>query len=67
MKKAISQFEMMLRQKAVDFANASVRLEGFEPTQQALQRGETFVNGEIDLEELTQARIGAQGCPNGDQ
>jgi hypothetical protein len=42
----------MKRRDAVDFANASVRLEGLEPSPEALRRGEQFVAGDIEAREL---------------
>lgn len=52
MKKKLSPLETMRRRQAVDFANASVRLEGFEPSDEALHRAEMFVIGEIELDQM---------------
>ena len=40
------------RQKAVNFARASVGLEGFKPSEADEQRAARFVAGEFDLAEL---------------
>lgn len=45
----ITDKERQARQEAVDFARASVGLEGFELTEADELRGQRFINGEIDL------------------
>lgn len=50
--KKLSSLETLERREAVDFANASVRLEGLEPSPEALERGEQFVRGEIEAKDL---------------
>jgi hypothetical protein len=52
MKRTLGPLETMRRREAVDFANASLRLEGFEPSAEALLRAEMFVVGEIELDQM---------------
>ena len=51
---AISNQERRLREQAVNFARASVGLEGFKQTQTTEERARQFINGEIELAEFTQ-------------
>lgn len=55
----ISVAERERRQKAVDFAHASVGLEGFKLSDEAKKHAQRFVNGEIDLKEFIQDGITA--------
>jgi hypothetical protein len=48
----IPEAESRGRQAAVDFAWASVGLEGFNPSEEDEQRAARFIAGEIDLAEL---------------
>lgn len=43
------QTHRSLRQQAVEFARASVRLEGFKPSVAAESLAAQYVNGEIDI------------------
>ena len=45
----ITDDERRKRQEAVNFARASVGLEGFKPSEADEQRAARFVAGEIDL------------------
>lgn len=49
---AICAVERQKRQRAVDFARASVGLEGFKLSDEMEAHGRRFINGEIDLEEF---------------
>jgi hypothetical protein len=49
---AISEAEREGRKKAVDFARASLGLEGFTISEETEAQARQFVNGEIDLGEL---------------
>ena len=44
--------ERRLREEAVRFANASIRLSGFEVSAEAQSRADRFIAGEIDLAEF---------------
>ena len=48
----ISEDERRKRQEAVNYARASVGLEGFRPSDADEQRAARFVAGEIDLAEF---------------
>lgn len=48
----LSDWEKSKRRDAVDFATASVQLEGFTASQAWLDMAEKFVQGEITLEQL---------------
>ena len=48
----ITEAERRKRQEAVNFARASVGLEGFKPSEADEQRAARFVAGEIDLAEF---------------
>ena len=45
----ITEAERRKRQEAVNYARASVGLEGFKPSEADEQRAARFVAGEIDL------------------
>lgn len=64
MTKRLSSWETMRRRDAVDFAHASLRLEGLEPSPESLLRSEQFVAGEIELHELAtrQPDAASGGC-----
>jgi hypothetical protein len=47
----LSKMETRRRREAVDFARASVELEGFKVSPERLALSERFVSGEIDIEE----------------
>ncbi|MFG0865165.1 antitoxin VbhA family protein [Pseudomonas sp. FYR_7] len=49
----ISNTERMLRKKAVSYARASIRLEGFVLTLEQERRAQAFINGELTLVEFT--------------
>lgn len=44
----ISEEERQLRKEAVEYANASVELEGFKLSPEYKSRQQLFINGEID-------------------
>ena len=48
----ITEAERRKRQEAVNFARASVGLEGFKPSEAVEQQAARFVGGEIDLAEF---------------
>lgn len=48
---AITDAERRKRQAATDFARASVRLEGFSPSEEAEAQMRRFFNGEIEIGE----------------
>lgn len=50
----ISEDERRKRQEAVNYARASVGLEGFKPSEADEQRAARFVSGEIDLSEFVE-------------
>jgi hypothetical protein len=50
-KKTISAAERRLRERSVNFARASMRLEGFHSSNEAEALAQRFVRGEIDLDE----------------
>lgn len=49
------QTQQSLRQQAVDFARASVGLEGFTPSESAEMFAAQYVNGEIDIVDFVHA------------
>ncbi|MFG1298006.1 antitoxin VbhA family protein [Xanthobacter sp. V13C-7B] len=53
---AISEEERRRRQEAVNYATASVRLEGFVMSEEEERHAERFINGEIDLAEFVKVR-----------
>lgn len=58
--KTISDIERSRRQSAVNYARASVGLEGFSLSEAHAQR---FVDGQISLQEFVQPRAGALTLP----
>jgi hypothetical protein len=50
---SLTAAERKRRQDAVDFSRASVRLEGFVPSQDYEIEAARFVSGQIDMAELT--------------
>ncbi|EED8855485.1 antitoxin VbhA family protein [Salmonella enterica subsp. enterica serovar Derby] len=48
----ITDEERRRRQKAADFARASVGLEGFKPSEEAEAQMRRHINGEISLADL---------------
>ncbi|MCF5166153.1 MULTISPECIES: antitoxin VbhA family protein [Pseudomonas] len=53
----VSDAEMLLRQKAVDYARASLALEGFVFSTDEEQRAQAFVNGKLTLAEFISVEI----------
>jgi len=51
----ISDEERQARQQAVEYARASVALEGLEQTEAAKAHAQRFIDGEIDLEQYLSA------------
>ncbi len=51
----ISDEERRARQQAVEYAQASVALEGLEQTEAAKAHAQRFIDGEIDLDEYLSA------------
>lgn len=56
---AISKLEQMNRQDAVDFALASLALEGLTPSPDVQRKARRFVNGEISVGDLSLPTVGA--------
>jgi len=54
MSNGISVEERRRRQEAVDFALASIGLEGFKPSKEQQELARRFVGGEIELAEFVQ-------------
>jgi hypothetical protein len=52
MTKTVSTEEIQRRQEAVNYATASVGLEGFTVDKAEEQHSQRFINGEITLEEF---------------
>ena len=52
----ITEAERRKRQEAVNFARASVGLEGFKPSQADEEHAARFIAGEIDLAEFVAPR-----------
>lgn len=48
----ISETEQNERKKAVAFANASIGLSGFETSEEMKHLGQSYITGEIDLNEF---------------
>ena len=48
----ITDAERRKRQEAVNYARASVGLEGFKPSETNEQKAAQFIAGEIDLDEF---------------
>jgi hypothetical protein len=57
---SISAAERRRREDAASFALASVGLEGFKPSKQALAQTRRHINGEIQLSELVQVKPDAK-------
>lgn len=55
---AITEAERKRRKEAVDYARASVGLEGFKLNQADELHAERYINGEIDLSEFVKLRDG---------
>jgi len=53
----IGQQEQQKRQRAMRFAKASVGLEGFKPSPEALAHAERYAAGEIDLKTLVEGKF----------
>ena len=56
----ISATERRRREDAASFALASVGLEGFKPSKEALAQTRRHINGEIQLSELVQVKPDAE-------
>ena len=52
----ITEAERRKRQEAVNFARASVGLEGFKPSEEAEAQMRRHIAGEIDLAELVKPK-----------
>lgn len=63
MTRKLSSWETMERRRAADFANASLRLEGLEPSPEALRRAEQFVAGEIEAHQLVASGVRKDASP----
>ncbi|WP_081089600.1 antitoxin VbhA family protein [Achromobacter xylosoxidans] len=59
--KTISDAERCRRQSAVNYARASVGLEGFSLSEADEAHAQRFINGEISLQEFVQPRADASG------
>ncbi|MCL2715523.1 MAG: antitoxin VbhA family protein [Alphaproteobacteria bacterium] len=57
-KTGISPEERQRRQEAVNFARASVGLEGFKLSQAEEAHAERYINGDIDIKEFVRVRSG---------
>ncbi|RMV95485.1 hypothetical protein ALP03_00006 [Pseudomonas amygdali pv. tabaci] len=53
----VSDAEMLRRQKPVDYARASLALEGFVISNDEEQRAQAFVNGKLTLAEFISVEI----------
>jgi len=53
---SITPEERRRRQKAVDYARASIGLEGFELSEADKAHAERFIRGEIDIKEFVKVR-----------
>ena len=60
---SVSVAERRRREKAVDFARASVGLEGFRPSKEEEAHARRFINGEIQLPEFVQVKAKANVEP----
>ncbi|MGZ9892642.1 antitoxin VbhA family protein [Bordetella bronchiseptica] len=61
--KTISDAERCRRQSAVDYARASVGLEGFSLNEADEAHSQRFVDGQISLQEFVQPRADAFAPP----
>ncbi|WP_080605902.1 antitoxin VbhA family protein [Bordetella bronchiseptica] len=59
--KTISETERCRRQSAVNYARASVGLEGFSLSEADEAHAQRFIDGEISLQEFVQPRADASG------
>lgn len=57
----ITPEERASRQEAVDFARASVAMEGFKLSAEEIEHGRRYIDGEIDLEEFVSAPVVVDG------
>ena len=55
----ITEDERKRRKAAVDYARASVGLEGFKLSSDDEKHAERFINGEIDLSDFVKIRTGS--------
>lgn len=51
---AISPAERQQRKEAVEYANASIQLEGFELSPEMIRRQQLFIDGIVDSSGLTE-------------
>jgi hypothetical protein len=61
--KTISDIERSRRQSAVNYARASVGLEGFSLSEADEAHSQRFVDGQISLQEFVQPRADALALP----
>ncbi|KAG1259972.1 hypothetical protein G6F65_015168 [Rhizopus arrhizus] len=61
--KTISDIERSRRQSAVNYARASVGLEGFSLSEANEAHAQRFVDGQISLQEFVQPRVDALALP----
>jgi len=61
--KTISDTERSRRQSAVNYARASVGLEGFSLSEADEAHAQRFVDGQINLQEFVQPRADALALP----
>lgn len=59
----ISNEERERRRRAMEFARASVGLEGMSPSVVCLEQAQRFIRGEIDLTEFSQQSHSIVGTP----
>lgn len=52
MSNKLSTTETLNRRAAVEFADASVALEGFQPSAEAAAKAQKFIGGELDVQDL---------------
>ncbi|MBH3399802.1 antitoxin VbhA family protein [Pseudomonas fluorescens] len=60
LRNAISDEERKRRQKAVDYARASIELSGFSLGSEDEVRAQAFVNGDLDLSDFVRATAPSQ-------
>lgn len=61
---SISAAERRRREDAASFALANVRLEGFQPSKQSLEKVRRHIDGEIPLTEIFQVTPNAAPAPS---